>query len=247
MIKLERDFHPVCLNPAEVARLTEIYKDKKTSVWNFSELKEALLKTSSGKCAYCECNLTKESKYMEVEHFLDKDTFPDQVVTWPNLLPSCKRCNGSKSGHNVVDDPIVNPYLTDPRDHFQFRLYRFRPKTKIATESLDVLDLNNSARAVMVRFEIGERLHDSLIKARERLETYLSNMSTRSRNLVLGSIKGILRECQSVSEYAATSATVLHSDTQYAHIKSELQRLGLWDQELIELDGASLMLKLDLC
>ncbi|CAI8764347.1 hypothetical protein EMIT0P44_180030 [Pseudomonas sp. IT-P44] len=51
MIKLERNFHPTCLNPTEVERLTEIFKEKNTSVWNFSELKEALLKTSFGKCA----------------------------------------------------------------------------------------------------------------------------------------------------------------------------------------------------
>ncbi|CAI8764407.1 hypothetical protein EMIT0P44_180031 [Pseudomonas sp. IT-P44] len=184
---------------------------------------------------------------MEVEHFLDKDTFPDQVVIWPNLLPSCKRCNGSKSGHNVVTDPIVNPYTTNPRDHFEFRLYRLRPKTNIGIESLDVLDLNNSSRAVMVRFEIGERLHETLSKARERLETYLNNLSTRSRNRLIGSVKGVLKECQSESEYAATSATILHSDLEYKHVKIELQRLGLWDQELIDLDSASLSLKLDEC
>jgi hypothetical protein len=182
---------------------------------------------------------------MEVEHFLDKDTFPNDVVKWQNLLPACKRCNGSKSGHNVVNEPIVNPYESDPRDHFKFRLYRFRAKTDAGLETIGVVDLNNSDRAVLVRFEIGERLHETLLKARERLETYKINLATRTKNLLIGTIKNLLKESQHYSEYAATTATILHSDAEYTHIKSELIRLGFWNQELIELDNSSLLLKLD--
>jgi hypothetical protein len=49
--------------------MTAQYLATGTSVWNFDELKEALLWTSYGKCAYCECRLSEESKYVEVEHF----------------------------------------------------------------------------------------------------------------------------------------------------------------------------------
>ncbi|WP_057430290.1 HNH endonuclease [Pseudomonas syringae] len=245
MIKLERNFHPTCLNPTETARLTEIFKEKHTSVWNFNDLKSALLKTSFGKCAYCECNLTKESKYMEVEHFRDKDTYPDDVMNWQNLLPACKRCNGKKSGHNVMKEPIINPYETDPRDHLQFRLYRLRAKTSIGLETIDTVDLNNSARTVMVRFEIGEQLHETLLKARERLDNYKLNLSTKTKNLLVGTIKSVLKECQCFSEYAATTATILHSDAEYAYLKNELWLLGFWDQELLDLDEASISLKLE--
>ena len=109
MIKLERSFPPIFLTSIEVKRLTEEYKTTKNSVWNIVELKKALLETSYGKCAYCECDLTVESKYMEVEHFRDKDSYPDDVVEWLNLLPSCKRCNGAKGTHDTVIEPIVNP------------------------------------------------------------------------------------------------------------------------------------------
>jgi len=247
MIKLERRFHPLCLNPSETTRLTKIFKEKSTSVWNFNDLKSALLETSFGKCAYCECDLTKESKYMEVEHFLDKDTYPNEVVNWQNLLPSCKRCNGSKGSHNVVKTPIIDPYTSDPRHHLQFRFYRFRAKTNIGLETIGAVDLNNSDRAVMVRFEIGERLHETLLKARERLEAYKANLSTRTKNLLIATIKSVLTECQCFAEYSATTATVLHSDSEYGYIKTEMCNLGLWDSELTDLDSASSLLKLDIC
>ncbi|WP_139831334.1 MULTISPECIES: HNH endonuclease [unclassified Pseudomonas] len=246
MIKLERNFHPLCLSPNETARLTDIFKEKNISVWNFYELKSALLETSFGKCAYCECDLTKESKYMEVEHFRGKDTYPDDVMNWSNLLPACKRCNGTKGDHNVEEVPIINPYETNPREHFNFRLYRFRAKTNIGLETIGAFDLNNSDRAVMVRFEIGERLHEALIKARERLDAYKLNLSTRTKNLLIGTVKSILAECQCSSEYAATTATILHSDAEYSHIKNEIMKLGFWDQELLDLDASSILLKLDI-
>lgn len=47
-------------------------KRAKKSVWNNEHIKSALLLSSHGKCAYCECSLTSESNYMEVEHFEDK-------------------------------------------------------------------------------------------------------------------------------------------------------------------------------
>ena len=246
MIKLERAFHPLCLSPDEVKRLTAEYKATKASVWNFDALKEALLATSQSKCAYCECDLTKESNYMEVEHFRDKGTYSDDVVEWSNLLPSCKRCNGAKGTHNVVANPIVNPYEHDPRDHFNFRLYRIRSKTSIGAESIDALDLNNSERAVTVRFEIGEGVHETLQQATDILEAYIGKQATRTKNRLLGVVKGVLKECQPSSEYAATVASIVHSDVIYAHIANELRRLGLWDTELQSLDTTSKEIAFDL-
>lgn len=245
MIKLERNFHPLCLDPERSRQLTDDFKATKSSVWNFDELKNALLDTSHGKCAYCECNLRKESKYMEVEHFRDKDSHPDDVVKWSNLLPSCKRCNGSKGSHDVDKEPIVNPYEVDPRDHFTFKLYRLRPKTPIGQESIGVLDLNNSNRAVQVRFEIGEKIQESLASILDILSKYKINSATRTKNRLLGSLKGLLKECQPFSDYAATSASVVHSDASYHSIVEELKRLGLWDEELNVLDVCSRMVVLD--
>lgn len=245
MIKLERTFHPLCLSPAEVMKLTDEFKNTRASVWNFEALKSALLSTSHGKCAYCECDLTKESNYMEVEHFRDKYSYPDDVVCWTNLLPSCKRCNASKGSHDIVAKPIVNPYEIDPKLHFELRLYRIHPKTAIGEESLFVLDLNNSRRAVIVRFEIGEKLQESLDRAVEILNTYEENGSTRTRNRLLGIIEGLLIECQPSAEYAATAASVLHSSKIYQHVTAKMRKHGVWTAELEDLHKQSEVVALD--
>jgi len=240
VIKLERNFTPICLNPTDVRRLTEEYKETGNSVWNVEALKQALLQTSYGKCAYCECDLTEESKYMEVEHFRDKDSYPDHVVNWLNLLPSCKRCNGAKGTHDTVDEPIVNPYEMDPTDHFAFRLYRFRAKTPIADSTIGTLDLNNPTRVVPVRFAVGESIHEALQTALSILDTFKINSATRTKNRLLSAISGILAECQPASAYAATAASVVHSDQTYKKIVVEMKLLELWNGELDALHNSSL-------
>lgn len=244
MIRLERIFTPLCLAPSRVADLTAQYLANGAPVWNFDELKGALLRTSYGKCAYCECRLSEESKYVEVEHFFCKGLYARQVVEWENLLPSCKRCNGAKSGHDVGVEPIVNPYIDDPADHLTFRLYQLRPASDKGRATLEVLDLNDSERVVKVRFEIGEAIQTSLSQAVEKLERYMEQQTTRRRNALLSHLRGLLDECQPSSDYSATSATVLHTDERYPELRSELMRLGLWDEQLKKLHSASALLVL---
>lgn len=246
MIKLERNFTPICLNPTDVQRLTDEYKTTGNAVWNIEALKQALLQTSYGKCAYCECDLTEESKYMEVEHFRDKDSYPDYVASWSNLLPSCKRCNGAKGSHDTVVEPIVNPYETDPINHFEFRLYRFRAKSPLAASTIGTLDLNNPTRVVPVRFEVGESIHEALQTASGILETFKNNSATRTKNRLISTIRGILAECQPASSYAATAASVVHSDKTYTEIIGEMKRLAVWNDELDALHESSLTIAFEM-
>ena len=244
MIRLERIFTPLCLAPSKVAGLTAEYLANGVSVWNFDELKGALLRTSFGKCAYCECRLSEESKYIEVEHFFCKSLYANKVIEWDNLLPSCKRCNGSKSGHDVGAEPIVNPYIDDPADHLAFRLYQLRPASEKGRTTLDVLDLNDSERVVKIRFEIGEAIQASLSQGVEKFERYIEQQNTRRRNVLLSHLRGLLNECQPSSDYSATSATVLHSDQRYPELRSKLIRLNLWNEQLEQLHSASIRLVL---
>lgn len=114
MIKLERQPKPNYLSEAAVIELTEKFKSDGSSVWNHPQIKTPLLASSYEKCAFCECSLSDESKYMEVEHFKYKSLYKDLVVEWTNLLPTCKRCNIAKGIHDVTADLIVNPYEVDP-------------------------------------------------------------------------------------------------------------------------------------
>lgn len=239
MIKLERSFTPIKLTPAFVEAKTQEFKAIGTNVWNIDWLKEDLLVLSCYKCAYCECFVNNESNYVEIEHFEDKDHNPDKVLDWDNLLPSCKRCNGSKSNHDVIKDPIVNPFISIPQNEFYFKHYRFKGKHSIGRTTENVININHPIRAVKARFEIGEYLLSSIDKCLVRLEQFKERSITVRRNKLLNCIEAILVECQPNSNYAGTCATILHSDRDYLTLKSELEGLNLWNESLQELHNES--------
>jgi hypothetical protein len=235
MIKLERAPKPVFLTDAKVDELVDEFKKNGTTVWNTERIKEPLLTSSYGKCSYCECDLTEESKYMEVEHFEDKKHNPEKVVIWENLLPSCKKCNGAKSTHDVIAEPILNPYIQDPKEHLSIRFFRMRGLTEIGRESIDVVGLNNQERLVLKRFEIGSQIADSIEMAWERHSTYKNNGRTQSKNRLINLIEGILLECQSKAIYSATTATVVLTDTSFTALVEVMQTDDIWNEYLEEL------------
>lgn len=216
------------------SELTEKFKDDGSSVWNHPLIKKPLLTSSHAKCAFCECSISDESKYMEVEHFKYKDLYKELVVAWENLLPSCKRCNIAKGTHDVVQDPIVNPYDVDPRRHLSFRLYQFKGKDDIGKSTIDALDLNNSDRLVIKRFEVGEQVFNSVKVAIERLDNYKKSPTTIRKNKLLGIVETILNECQPKAIYAATTATVALNDEEFICVITELKALNLWQDYLEE-------------
>lgn len=231
MIKLVRQAKPSILTPEKVKELTDKFKADKSSVWNISEIKESLLKSSNGKCAYCECFLTNESNYMEVEHFEDKNSYPDKVVDWDNLLPSCKKCNASKSTHDVNSEPIINPYIDEPTSHLAMRFYRLRGKTIKGNVTIEVTNLNDMQRSVPSRFEIGEKIHELLLTAKDRLVKYESDKTVRKRNRLYASIEGLLTECQPNASYAATTASILIGDVEFGSIRNAMIKFKIWTDE----------------
>ena len=240
MIKLSRAFTPIRLNPAFVRAKTEEYKQTKESVWNIAWLKDCLKELSHGKCAYCECNLTKESNYMEVDHFEDKHHNEDKVMDWDNLIPSCKHCNGHKSTHDVVAEPIVNPFVDDPNKHLYFQNYRYKGRDDKGRETIEVLGLNNGERKMVdTRFDIGNALEELILTVKDKHDTYTKNSSVKNRNKMLSSLYDMLRQCQPESEYAALCATVLHSSDDYLDLKNDLKNEGIWSQEMESMDVVS--------
>jgi uncharacterized protein (TIGR02646 family) len=244
MIKLERESKPVFLTDDKVLELTDNFKSTKSSVWNNDHIKGPLLKSSHGKCAYCECPLTSESNYMEVEHFEDKKHNADKVVIWENLLPSCKKCNGSKGTHNVIDEPIINPYVDNPKDHLSMRLYRFRGKTEKGNYTIEVTNLNHSTRLVMSRFDIGEKIYELIDIAWDRYYIFIERKDTRSRNRLIKIVEGLLDECQPESDYSASTATNLLTDPKFLELVSVMKTGSIWGDELDNLmaEGSTLVL-----
>lgn len=246
MIKLKRSEKPLFLTDAKVIELTNDFKSNNTSVWNIDLIKTPLLESSHGKCAYCECSLTAESNYMEVEHFEDKKNNSDKVVEWSNLLPSCKKCNGFKSTHDVNKDPIINPYDENPKAHLAMRLYRLRGKTPKGITTIDITQLNHTDRLVKSRFEIGEKIHAFLDTAYERLEIYLNNKSVRNINRLSTLVEALLSECQSKSIYAASTATMLVTDDKFHKVKDSMENEGIWTEDLKKLFENAELLVLDI-
>lgn len=234
LIRLQRHQKPVFLSPANALELTETFTKTGASVWNHPEIKISLMESSHAKCAFCECSLSSESNYMEVEHFKCKDLYKDLVVDWVNLLPACKRCNIAKGTHDVGADPIIDPYEIDPRDHLFFRLYQLKGKDALGKSTVDVLDLNNSDRLVIKRFEVGQQTLISIEDACGRLEQFLSSRTTRRKNKLLSVVDVILDECQPNAVYAATTATVALNDEDFLRIISTLRDLSLWESYLEE-------------
>ena len=246
MIKLNRNFTPVCLDPISVRDGTREYiKDSDLRVWNINELKQALLDLSNEKCAYCECKVTEESKYMEVEHFLEKDNNPNSVLLWNNLLPSCKRCNGTKGTHDVLTEPVIDPCQDEPKDHLQYRLGRLRGKTELGRSTVDVIGLNDYKRSILPRHKITERIHEFIDDCLRLLENYLEIPTTRRKNVLHRKVNALLEECISLAEYSATAATALHTDPDYLELRAMLLKQSLWKDEFEVMHYESQSLALD--
>ncbi|WP_136604682.1 HNH endonuclease [Paenibacillus dokdonensis] len=236
MIKVNKLPKPTELTPDVVLKLTTEYKTTKKSVWKKAYIEEALLSSSHSKCAYCECKLNVESKYMEVEHYQDKHTHPDLVVDWDNLLPSCKRCNGRKHKHNTEINPIIDPSKMNPQEHLKMKYYRLIGKTDIGKETISVLLLNDTRKVVQKRFEISQLVHEKIEELLEKCQDYhTGSKSTRLRNRIVQTTKNILEEASPQAEYAATVASDILNDPHFHKIIDILKSEYLWDSELDEL------------
>ncbi len=75
-------------------------------------LREALLKLSHGKCAYCEV-LLNVSSFPQIDHYTSKFVRIDLAFDWTNLLPTCEICN-VKKGRQDHANQLLNPTQEDP-------------------------------------------------------------------------------------------------------------------------------------
>jgi uncharacterized protein (TIGR02646 family) len=239
MISFTKQPKPVQLTALLQKDLTDEFILTGKSVWNLSFIKDALLLSSHEKCCYCEANINEESKYMEVEHFHHKDTYKNEVVEWDNLLPSCKKCNGTKGAHDTVLEPIIDPSKVNPKDHLFYWRYRIKGKDDLGKMTVSVLDLNNQDRLVKKRFEIGNAIQDKLEELNELLVEYASGLHTHTKrkNRIIRGLKELMKQGLPQSIYASTSATIIITDEEYKRIKNGLRLLSLWDSELNDLEA----------
>ena len=240
MIQLLRPPKPQKLADNE-AELTERFKkNNKDGVWNRSYIRSALLEMSNAKCCYCECKVGAGEREMHIEHFKPKSIYPDLVVTWDNLLPSCPHCNKEKSNHDTGAEPIVNPVEDDPREFFYLKDYRYycfdNADTSIARRTLGVLSLNDSTENVYKRYLIGNELHSKIDEIAELAIENESVLKTKTtmRNRIRNGCKNILKQGFSNAAYSAFMATLIFNDENFKTCIEILKRQGIWDDELEE-------------
>lgn len=234
MIKINKVPCPSKLTPEKQKSLTERFLKDKYTVWKQPYIEAALLESSHEKCVYCECRLNVESKYMEVEHFHDKKTYPLEVVSWENLLPSCKRCNGHKGNFDTKNSPFINPSSMEPKEHLILNNFRYFPISNAGENTINQLLLNDYSKLVKQRFDITNSALNTLEIIYLDTIDYITGerRTTQLKNRIVNAIGNLMDEATVKSEYAATLATVLNGTTQFKLINEMFTNEGLWNEEL---------------
>lgn len=252
MIKLIRPKKPEELTDEVKEKLTQEFKETKKPVWRKDYIIKALKSMSHEKCCYCEIKLGTQSRELQVEHFHYKDEYPDEVVDWDNLLPSCSQCNSNKGTYDTKKDaPIINPAEDDPKKYLYLKHYMIKSKDNDLESkgrvTVTLLDLNNRERLVNPRIQTAdmmscklESIHEKAIKLRDRCDGKYYNKSR-----IINGLRDILKMAQSDAEYSAFMATIILTDEDYLESKGILEGLKLWNKELDDLHKNAEQLKLD--
>lgn len=247
MIKIKRIDSPEQLTDAVKAQLTEEFKkNKKKAVWDKTYIRQRLIEMCNSKCCYCEELIDSGCIEMHIDHYHDKNTYPDEVVEWTNLLPSCSHCNKRKSTHDTYKEPIINPAQIDPKNIFYMKNYMYWSKdcdpNSLGKTSIRVLGINDFDEKVMIRFKIGSELCKEFDKLYEDAidlgDAILTN--TRKRNRLISGCLNNLKLCTRKSRFGASMATILQENEDYQALRRLLMKYNLWDSEMEELHKESL-------
>jgi uncharacterized protein (TIGR02646 family) len=201
-------------------------KEKLVCHYRHFEIKEALVESSNGKCAFCEC-LPSEGGNVEVEHFKPKSKYPESTFEWENLLPACRRCNGSKDDHDTISEPIVNPYRQSPSDHFFYDSLNLKavigPNSAIASRTIEVCGLN-TIRLWKPRSQILVSLHDFEESLKAALEDFhvadTARKKAHRKRSIHEAISRIEELANPTEKYSAFCSFFLHNSELYKQAKS---------------------------
>lgn len=245
MIKLDLPPCPIELTPDIQHQLTDTYKSTEKAVWKKGYIENALLAMTNNKCAYSEQLLNQESAYMEIDHFKCKKIYPDDVVTWGNLLPSCKKCNSTKGEHDVIVIPIVNPLVEQPRDFLYVKCFRYYHRNTKGKATIDVLALNDNEHFANPRARIALQIADDIETRFDDLVLAHQMKNAMQVRKSIGKIKSLLTECTPRYPYSAIISTyILYEFDTYDQLETFLKNNNYWDQELENLKNDLLSIAL---
>jgi hypothetical protein cdifQCD-6_19393 len=231
MIKLNLPQEPPELT-AQKARLTAEYREKKKAVWSEGAvgetIKRVLCEMTHNKCAYSEAPLETNGSVKHIEHFYPKSIYPERVVEWGNLLPTCATCNAGKGKLDVGKTPIVNPLRDDPKDFLYVEGFRYRAcdQKGVGQRTIDVLRLNNLAQFGVPRFKAAQYIV-------EAIERVLRQADAIADYLLRGEVLQLMEEAGPSHPYSAVIAThLLYEDDGLAKLETLLRERGAWDEHL---------------
>lgn len=251
MIKLNRPEKPSDLTPEVEKQLVKEYKDTGKSVWRKDFITTPLLEMSHNKCCYCETMLGAQARSMQVDHYHCKDSYPDEVVTWENLLPSCSQCNSNKSTLDTHNTPIINPSVDNPKDYLYLKCYMIKSKDNTIGSkgrlTVDQLELNHRERLVNPRIKIASEMYYKLADIHEKAIALSSREDGKlyNKTKIINTLVDILKMAQPDAEYSAFMATIILTDEDYMEIQNILKNMELWTDELETLHNCANEIKLD--
>jgi uncharacterized protein (TIGR02646 family) len=180
---------PECPNPQALAEKN--YKDP--------VIKDALRKSTSGKCMYCESKFEGTS-YSHVEHIKPKSKFPELAYLWDNLGFCCQICNTNKNDHYDDALPFINPYNENPKEHLVFWGYFVSPKqgSERGEYTINKLQLN--------RPPLIESRKDRIDKLNKMIS---AAFRTTNKSLQFQAIEEVKKEAAKDKEYSAMVESAL--------------------------------------
>jgi len=186
MIALVR---PECPNPA--ALTNGDYADKIN--------KEALRKSTSGKCMYCESKIEHNS-FAHVEHIKPKSKFPELEFVWENHGYCCQSCNTNKWQKYDEVTPFIDPYSEKPENHLVFFGFFLYPKQGSERGEYSIKELQLNRAGLIERRKEKVDKFDIMIKAAFR---------TLNESLRIQAITELKAEAEKDKEYSAMVKNIL--------------------------------------
>jgi uncharacterized protein (TIGR02646 family) len=176
----------------------EKLSDARKRRYNNKEIKEALLRETSGKCAYCESKL-RHVTYGDIEYIVPKSVVPSRTYDWMNLTAACDICNTQKSDV----EGLADPYADDPeRYYFRFMgpMVTIIPGSEIAKLTLTILELN---RAALI-----ERRKEKIENLGRQLEEIVATRDDQTRRVLIEAL--IESETAANVEFAACARSYVN-------------------------------------
>ena len=167
--------------------------------YNHPDIKRALVVETHGKCAYCESKIRHVS-YGDIEHVMPKANDPSRWFEWTNLTLACDVCNTKKSDSPAEGEEFIDPYGTDPEEHFWQLgpIVCARPGCDAAQLTERLLDLN--------RANLVERRRERQTRLLKMLDSVERCRNPHLRSLLWEEFKA---QAEPQNEYAALSRTIV--------------------------------------